>query len=957
MQKSVHLPDHLTKDQKEAVLHEGGPLLIIAGPGSGKTEVLTWRIVYLLESGRAAPRNCLVSTFTRKAALELKDRIQQKLLDVDAEQMAIGTIHSLCADILREYQSKSPVPRGFRILDEEGQLLFVYRNRADLGLNALIKGRPHDFFSAVLRMFNLATEELVRPEKLLDWCRLKHKAAEEYAVEAGKGRSRIKAQKAVDAVGLWDEEAIVTEAYKAYCGLLQSGGLVDFAFLQRHCLDLLESNPDVSAALQERFKEILVDEYQDTNTAQERILRRIAGDGEHLTVVGDDDQSIYRFRGATVENLLGFEKHYPGVRKIYLRQNFRSLEPIVESSQTVISNNQARFPKDLFTTRGKGSDIVLIYEHSVAKEAASIARFLGSLRTAGKVRRWNDVAILLRSVRSHSGDYVQALASEEIPLNVIGAAGFFERGDVIQLINLFHFLGATKPWGDVHVRCALMDLSDDTVKALAAHKGDLMELESEEELRSIGIKNTADRKKVFSLLALKRKTRAKKHESILSVFYELLAVTGYVPKCQKSGDTDALMNLGVMSGMISLFDELGGTRSLYPFQEYLQLLLAGGAEPSRTSLQDAVQMMTIHQAKGLEFPVVVLGSVMDGRLPSMRRRDRYEVPYDLRASGQPEVEDPHLTDERKLFYVGATRAKELLILGTADIVNKRGGGPSPFLREMLGHDLQAVANADRARIKEVESAPLMRSEPRERISFSQLSYFLQCPVRYELAFIYGLATIHPDPLDFGTNVHRALLSIHEQVIDGDELTDEDITAIVEDSWMASISEAKGAASAKEREAKKTAVEYLQRYAREHAGSLKRAKKAELQFTFRHENSILNGRIDLIRRNRNGLEIVDFKTSESSIQRAEQEQVEMQLDTYALGAEAACGESVTSRTVHFLRDGKVVSQPWSPRKADETKRRLSEMLGQIAARRFAPRIEFCTRCSDFRSICIHAGGEK
>ncbi|MCX7037992.1 MAG: ATP-dependent DNA helicase [Spirochaetes bacterium] len=954
MTKSVDLPGYLTKEQQEAILHDGGPLLIIAGPGSGKTEVLTWRVAYLIESGRTAPGNCLVSTFTRKAALELKDRIQQKLPEVDVEKMAIGTIHSLCADILREHQTRSPVPRGFRILDEDGQLLLIYRNRADLGLDAVMKGRPQDFFSGVLRMFNLATEELVKPEKLLDWCRLTRQAAEEYAVEAGKGRSKLKAQKAADAVELWKEEAIVTEAYQAYCDLLHSRNLVDFAFLQRHCLDLLESHPNVAAALRERFRMILVDEYQDTNAAQEMVLHHLAGEGQRLTVVGDDDQSIYRFRGATVGNLLGFEKRYPGARKIYLQQNFRSPDPIVRSSQAVIANNQARFPKDLFTARGEGSDIVLLYEHSVAEEAASVARFLAGLKAMGKVQRWGDVALLLRSVRSYCEDYVQALTAERIPVNVIGDAGFFGREDIAQLCNLFHFLGATKPWGDVHIRCPLMGLGDNTVEALKAYKGNLMEAESDEALLSIGIKNTTDRKKILSLLTLKRRTQGKKQESILSVFYELLAITGYVRDCQGSGNVTALMNLGVMSGMISLFDELGGTRNLYPFQEYFQLLIAGGAEPSKPSIADAVQLMTIHQAKGLEFPVVVLGSVMDGRLPSMRRRDRYEVPYELRASGQPEVEDPHLTDERKLFYVGATRAKELLILGTADIVNKRGGGPSPFLKEMFGEDLHAIANAGRARIKEVESARDKRAGPRERISFSQLAYFLQCPVRYELAVMYGLEPLHPDPVDFGANVHRALLSIHERALVGANLTDSDIAEIVEDSWLSPVSVAEGSAPAQERDARKAAVKQLRRYVREHTSDLGRVEKAELSFSFRLEESVLLGRIDLIRKEEGGIEVVDFKTSESSKERVEQEQVETQLDIYALGAEIVCGRPVTKRTAHFLGSGEVDSRPWSPDKAAHTRERLSGILGLVAARSFQPRTEFCTRCTEFRSICMCTG---
>jgi len=370
----AYLPDHLTAEQREAVLHTGAPLLIIAGPGSGKTEVITWRVAHLVLAGLVRPEHLLVTTFTNKAALELKDRIQQKLPDVHVEAMQVGTLHAFCADLLRQYQMRSPLPRGFRILDEHGQFLFVYTERRALGLNALVKGRPYDFFSNVLRLFNLATEELVEPERLGEWCEGRRAEAEVYAAEVAGGRSKSaasRAQKAVDEIERWREERVVIEAYRRYVDLLRERGLADFAFLQRHAYTLLHSNPEALAELRDRYRAILVDEYQDTNAVQERLLTLLAGDGTNLTVVGDDDQSIYRFRGATVKNVLTFHERYPTRRIIRLTQNFRSREPIVTHSLNVIVRNPARFEKDLFTQRGPGSDVLLVYQPSVDEEAAA----------------------------------------------------------------------------------------------------------------------------------------------------------------------------------------------------------------------------------------------------------------------------------------------------------------------------------------------------------------------------------------------------------------------------------------------------------------------------------------------------------------------------------------------------------------------------------------------------------
>jgi DNA helicase-2/ATP-dependent DNA helicase PcrA len=706
---------------------------------------------------------------------------------------------------------------------------------------------------------------------------------------------------------------------------------------------MLEGDPDIVHALREQYGAILVDEYQDTNAVQERLLNLLVGDGAYLTVVGDDDQSIYRFRGATVRNLLDFPNRYSGTRVVRLTQNFRSREPIVTHSLNVIACNPARFAKELFTQRGPGSDVLLIYERSVDEEAASLVDLLDRLHRAGKIRRWRDVVFLLRSVKSYAGPYVEVLQAAGIPTVVVGDATLFERDDIKQLVNLFTFLGATKPWGDVHVRQSILGLEETTSAALRAFSGYLLDLD-DEKLPEIGVTSPADRRKLLALLTLKRRVQAKEHANLLEVFYDLLALTGYVPRCEVAGQLDALFNLGVFSRLIAAFDEHAGTRTLYPFQDYLKLMRQGGVNPAIVEPEDAVRVMTIHQAKGLEFPVVVVGSAMNGRLPSTRRRAHYEVPPELRASGSPEVEDPHLVDERKLFYVAATRARELLILGTADVVNKRGGGPSPFLTEMLGEDLHAAADISRARVLEIESHPVALAGPRERVSFSQLAYFLQCPVRYKFAVVYGLELPRPDPVDFGTNVHRALLDIHEQAQAGQIPSPEKIKEIVAAVWVP----APQANPAQDRQAQKAAVRQLQYYVTHYKESLSRVAQAESSFSFGLERHVLVGKIDLLRCIDNGHELVDFKTGKSAP--AALEQVDTQLDLYALGAESTLGVLVGRQSAHFLADDQVHTREWSSEQTEATRERLGVLLDQITRQEFPPRHAYCPRCNEFWAIC-------
>lgn len=341
---------------------------------------------------------------------------------------------------------------------------------------------------------------------------------------------------------------------------------------------------------------------------------------------------------------------------------------------------------------------------------------------------------------------------------------------------------------------------------------------------------------------------------------------------------------------------------------------------------------------------------MKGRLPSRRRREHYQVPHELRASGQPEVEDPHLVDERKLFYVAATRARELLILGTADVVNKRGGGPSPFLFEMLGQDLHAAAQLSQAYVAEVESQPSTLTGPRERLSFTQLAYYLQCPVRYKFAVVYGLELPRPDPVDFGANVHRALLGIHERARMGQVPTPEGVEDIVAAAWIP----APQANLAQDRQARKAAVRQLRHYVAHYRESLSRVAQAEASFSFGLDRYVLVGKIDLLRHVDGDYELVDFKAGKSVP--AVLKQVDTQLDLYALGAESSLKLPVMRQAVHFLEDDKVYTWEWSSERAESAGERLGALLDQIARQEFPPRSAYCPRCDEFRTICPYAEDE-
>jgi DNA helicase-2/ATP-dependent DNA helicase PcrA len=938
MTKRTDLLCDLTPAQREAVTYYGGPLLIIAGPGSGKTEVISCRAAYLIRSGKVKPENLLAATFTEKAALKLKDRIQKKLPEVNVEAMQVSTIHSFCYRLLDEFRSETPFPRGFRVLDEAGQRLFVYSRRKELGLSEIMKGRECDFFVEVLRTYNLAAEELVDPVKFEAWCAARLAAA------------------GSDEKSLWEERACVARSYKRYLELLQEAEALDFGNLQRQALEMLKNRKDVLRQVRDRLHESLIDEYQDTNAVQEDLLFLVAAPRHRLAVVGDDDQSIYRFRGATVKNILNFDKTHAAVKVVKLEDNFRSLRPIIVHSSELIRCNpkNARLDKELRCKRKDWSnDLVIVHEQSAADEAKTVAAVLRSLVADGTIRRLNDVAILLRSVHSYAGPYLDALKEAKIPFRVIGDGRFFERADINEVYCLFTFLEATKPWGDRFVRCGLMGLSAKTGKALKAFKGDLAEAGREERLRKIGIRDTADLAKIRALIDLKRRVREGRHRSLLEVLYEILRISGYFAGAERDGDEEVVRNLGILTKIAGDFDEHGGTKNLYAFMSYLKLLREGAHDSYRRDPEDAVSVMTVHQAKGLEFPLVVIGAAMEGRFPVRARRSPYEIPCNLMRSGPPEVRDPHIVDERKLFYVAATRARDLLIIGTADVVNKRGGGPSEFIRELAGDELAEAERRGRElrrRAYRVEEVGEKSHEPRLRLSYYQIAHYLQCPLRYRYFHIDGMANILSDKLYFGSAVHRALDLIHRDVMAGKKVTEDDAATYVGRAWMPVWSRKKGAEAAEEeRKSMEAAVAQVSRYVREHGKYFGEVEESERPFAFDLEGVVIAGRIDLVRRAAGDKkEIIDFKTYASKI--GSREQAEQQMDIYALGLENSSDLGVGRRTLHFLEDGVVRTTGWDATKCKAAGKKLCGIVGKIKKGDFKPRTEYCPICAEFKGIC-------
>ncbi|MFC4057875.1 DNA helicase PcrA [Planomonospora corallina] len=644
------LLDGLNPQQREAVVHHGSPLLIVAGAGSGKTRVLTHRVAYLLAERGVQPQEILAITFTNKAAKEMKERVD-RLVGPRSAAMWVMTFHSACVRILRREARRLGFPSGFSIYDQADAQRLMAMVCREMELDP--KRYPPRSFSAQVSNFK---NELV-----------------DYETAAAQAATHL--------------ERTLAEAYKNYQQRLTEAGAMDFDDLIMTTVTLLQLFPDVAEHYRRRWRHVMVDEYQDTNHAQYMLIRELVGfpelrtaDGElvregssgidpaELCVVGDADQSIYAFRGATIRNILEFERDYPDAKTILLEQNYRSTQTILSAANAVISRNESRKPKNLWSDQGPGPKIVGYVADDEHDEAMFVAQEVDRLTdTEGVVP--GQVAVFYRT-NAASRVFEETFIRTGLPYKVVGGVRFYERKEVRDLLAYLRVLA--NPGDVVSLRRILNvpkrgigDRAEAMVEAFAARE----RIPFAEALRRAdeapGMA-TRSIKAVKEFVALLDELAAKAESAPPSALaQEVLESTGYRAELENSEDPqDAgrLENLEELISVASEFEEAdaeGGAGKLVEFLEQVSLVADADQIPEAEGGQGVVTLMTLHTAKGLEFPVVFLTGLEDGVFPHMR------------SLGEPK----ELEEERRLAYVGITRAQQRLYLSRA-AVRSSWGSPS-----------------------------------------------------------------------------------------------------------------------------------------------------------------------------------------------------------------------------------------------------------------------------------------
>ncbi len=967
----------LTPDQAAAVLHGEGPLLIVAGAGTGKTTVITRRIAYLVAAKRARPSEVLALTFTDKAAEEMEGRVDL-LVPYGFADMWISTFHAFGDRVLREEGLALGLTTDFRVLTRPEQVVFLREHLFELPLQRLRPlGDPTRHLQALITLFSRAKDEAVTPEGYLA-----------YAAELA---DRAKANP--------DDPALCEDAeqqnelaacYREYQRLLGERGLVDFGDQVLLCLRLFQQHPLILQKYRERFRYILVDEFQDTNHAQWELVRRLVGPEGNVTAVGDDDQSIYKFRGAAISNILGFTATYPGARRIVLRENFRSGQAILDAAYRLIRQNdpdrlevREQVDKRLVAMAPEGPPPRHLHHDTISSEADAVARLIAGRVEAG-VWAHRDVAILVRSNRD-ADPFLRAMNLQGIPWRFSGNQGLYARPEVRLLMAFLRVVADPEDTVSLYFLAGseLYEMDDwQLARCASAAKRSNRSLrwilESLDRVAGLDDLDLTARATAERLLNdLKTYVALARERSTGEVLYQFLMRSGLLKRLAASGTPagDARVgNIARLFEIVHRFADVAEGDRVPQFIRHLDLLIEGGDDPAAVEADedaDAVHVLTVHKAKGLEFPEVFLVGLVADRFPSRGRREPLALPetllHDLLSTG-----DFHLQEERRLFYVGMTRARrELFLTSARDYGGARAKKVSRFVLEALDLPPSEPAPYRASALEAIrrhappvqEGADALRAIPDHEIlplSHYQVDDYLTCPLKYKYIHVLRVPIREHHSVVYGKALHEAIsFYLRRKLVEGSgaqagpgpgsRVSEAEVLQVFEEAWQS--------VGFLSREHEDLRLEegraVLRRFVAEHerAGTVPSA--VERPFTFLLENTKVIGRWDRVDERDGQVIIIDYKSSAVRDQKEADRKAResLQLAIYALAYDQMHGRIPEAVELHFLESGLVGSARKAQSDLEDTRATISEVARGIRTRNFAATPGFlqCSYCA-FREIC-------
>lgn len=935
--------------KKEIIEHVDGPLLVIAGPGAGKTMAIVERVVNLIAHHQVSPENILVSTFTEKAAAELVSRISDRMaeegLKVSLNEMYIGTMHSIFLRVLKDYAEFTRLKKNYKTFDDFDQKYAVYRN-----LYKRFKPLPN---------LDLVAPEQSNWSKADSICRFVNKVREE----------------AIDAetllAGHEPEIVALGEVYRTYQQILVEENAIDFSAIQSEMLSLIDANPQVLKELQEKFKYLIIDEYQDTNTIQERILLKLCGSRANICVVGDEDQSIYRFRGASVRNILQFAANFPRGRckTVVLDTNYRSHPDIVDFyNQWMTACNwkdgkkRFRFDKTIRPRTGKTFDacptVVTLNGEDGEDWGDQLIDFIRRLQKEKVVTDLNQIAFLFHSVRNKDViALTERLEASGIPVFSPRSARFFEREETQLLIGLFMLLFP-------QVFKILDEKEEFMPETVAYYRNAANRLAAKLKKEPQG---TAE-------LVKWAKRKAREHAflgaptdyTFLGLFYEALKFPLFADYIKTDHDgtprhSREAFNLALFSQLLAKFEYIYGINVLSPkwlesnlshlFTQFLHFMLKGGLEEfedyDERVPSGCVSVMTIHQSKGLEFPVVCVGSLSRNPRKSFTALDAtLESKYFHRPPFEP-LDRIKFFDFWREYYVAFSRPQNLLVLtGVQSKTRQFGKTFDEIVKDVMDwRDPRFVS-------KNLHLEKIKKSSVKKDYAFtSDILTYERCPTQYMVFRYLGFAEHRVQGTMFGSLVHQTIEDIHKTCLRGESVSEAQI-----ESWFASnyTSLSLAMKTYLDETRRESALKQVKRYFERNSGAFGALVAAEYDVSIPTETYILRGVIDLVRGEGDTVEIVDFKTDKkpnvnSAEDRSRIQNYHRQLEVYAHIVEEKFGKKVSKLHLYYTRaenESPYVSWDYSTASVQKTLRGFDETVAKIESYKFSNKnVKMCKATCD------------
>jgi len=959
----------LTIQQQVAVEFGEGPLLIVAGAGTGKTLVITQRIAHLIHSGVVRPEEILAVTFTEKAAAEMAERVDV-LLPYGFANVHISTFHAFGDRILREFGLEIGLNPDFQVLSQPEQIIFFREHLFEFPLKHYCPlSDPTRFIQAMLTVISRAKDEDVSPETFRQYVQNLRKKGKVHPDDAGFSEE-IERQEEVAAM------------YSMYQELMAREGKVDFGDQVSLVLRLFRERATVLKRVQERYRFILVDEFQDTNYAQFQLIQLLGGQKANITVVGDDDQSIYKFRGAAISNILSFMDVYPQAKQVVLTENFRSSQIILDTAYRLIQNNNPdrlevrnQIDKRL-KAQSKGAHPV---EHfhcdSLPTEADRVAQIIHDL-VANKGCQYGDIAILVRT-NGNADPFLRSMNLKGIPWRFSGSRGLYSQAEVQLLMAFLRVIADPEDTVSLYHLATtdvyeLMSMEDLQRCVNLAHRKNvslysvLKQIEEVDELQDISADTRSTIPKIIedigTYLDLSR-------DNITGVvLYQFLTNTRYFKRLTHDETPEnslKIQNIARFFDVIWAFAQVAREDRVIHFVRYLDMLIESGDDPGTAEAdpdRDAVNVLTVHKAKGLEWPVVFIVSLIDKQFPHTRRKEPIELPTELVNEILPEG-DFHLQEERRLFYVGMTRARERLLFTSAqDYGGMRKRKVSPFVLESLDRphlDEVNVRSDAQERIQRFAPPPdgvirTMAPIPGDAVhhlSYYQVDDYQTCPLKYKYVHILHLPFFH-HTIVYGKAVHSAIECYYRHIINGSPVTLDDLYRAFERAWR-SI----GFLSKEHHDRRKKAgKESIRRFFEEQQKSGIVPKLVEEKFSFLIEKNRMVGRWDRIDERDGEIAIVDFKSSEIHTQEAATRRVKnsLQLNIYAMAYARTFDRMPDVLELHFLESGLVGQTNVTDKMFAKTEEVILQAAQGIRSRDYTakPSYQSCKYCA-YTDVCPSA----